>query len=352
MRGLRELVFSTTNQCTARCRDCPIIPSIDPPMRLKSQDMIRIVDEVYGWGSLRLVVFTGGESFLLGKDLRKTIAYVHEKGVLTRIVTNAYWAKSKNKALHILSELKALGLTEINISCDDYHQEFVPLENVKYANEAAFEIGLPALLAHRRKPGGRLTVEYLSEYFDVPLHVYREGEKNPDNNVICSGRNIPLHTSSEQDASEPWEIPNNHGNWMGACKSILRSIVVFPNLDVQICCGIAMSSIPELSIGSLADSDLLSILQWGNQDLITNWLALEGPASILSFVRSKDPSIKLPDHYVSQCHVCNELFTRNDVRQVLRKYATERREGLQIMRGTLDWISEDWAASTAIDATS
>ena len=113
-----------------------------------------------------------------------------------------------------------------------------------------------------------------------------------------------------------------------------------------------MSSIPELSIGSLADSDLLSILQWGNQDLITNWLALEGPASILSFVRSKDPSIKLPDHYVSQCHVCNELFTRNDVRQVLRKYATERREGLQIMRGTLDWISEDWAASTAIDATS
>ena len=347
MRGLRELVFSTTNQCTAQCRDCPIVPSTDPPMRLKSEDMMRIVDEVYAWGTLRLVVLTGGESFLLGKDLRKTIAYVSEKEVLTRIVTNAYWAKSKEKAVQVLGELKALGLTEINISCDDYHQEFIPLENVKHANEAALEIGLPALLAHRRKPGGRITVEYLSEYFGVNLHVYREGEANPDNNVICTGRNVPLHSSSEQLASEPWEIPANDCNWIGACKSVLRSIVVFPDLDIQICCGIAKSSIPELSIGSLADSDLLSILQRGNRDLITNWLALEGPASILDFVRSKDPSIKLPEHYVSQCHLCNELFTRDDVRRLLQKNAAERREALLLMRGTLDWISEDWAASTA-----
>ena len=128
------------------------------------------------------------------------------------------------------------------------------------------------------------------------------------------------------------------------CKSVLRSIVVFPDLSVQICCGIALNSIPELTIGSLAETDLLPILKQGNQDLITNWLALEGPSSILDFVRSKKPDIQLPEHYVGRCHLCNELFTRPEVRSVLAEHAEERREGLLMMRGVLDWISEDWAA--------
>lgn len=189
----------------------------------------------------------------------------------------------------------------------------------KHANEAVFEIGLPALLARRRNPGGRLTMKYLSKYLGVDLHVFREGEENPNNNVICTGRNVPLDSSSKQDASEPGEIPANDGHWMGACKSVLQSIVAFPDLEVQICCGIAKNSIPELSIGSLADSDLLTILPHGNQDLMTNWLALESPASILNFVRSKNPSIELPEHFVSQCHVSDELFMRDDVRRVLQK---------------------------------
>jgi len=163
MRGLNELVFSTTNQCTARCQDCPIIPSIYPPMKMNFATIKRVIDEVDAWGTLRLVVFTGGEPFLLGEDLRKAIAYISEKKIHTRIVTNAYWAKTKKEAIEILSDLKTLGLTEINISCDDYHQIFIPLENIKHANEAALETGLPALLAHRRKPGGRITVEYLSK---------------------------------------------------------------------------------------------------------------------------------------------------------------------------------------------
>jgi len=307
--------------------------------------MMRIVDEVHGWGTLRFVIFTGGEAFLLGNDLQRIVAYVAEKGIMTRVVTNAYWATSKKKAVKILTELKALGLTEINISCDDYHQEFIPLKNVKHANEAALEIGLPALLGHRQKPHGRITVKYLSEYFGVELHRFREGEKNPDNNVILSGHNIPLYSSSNPRDSDPWEIPENNRDWMGACNLVLQNIVISPDLRVQICCGIAMSTIPELYIGSLAESDLLTILQRGNQDLIANWLALEGPSSIKDFICSKDPSIDLPKQYVNRCHLCNELFTREEVRRVLRKYAAERSEALLLMRSALDWVSEDWAAS-------
>ena len=81
--------------------------------------------------------------------------------------------------MDILGDLKVAGLTELNISCDDYHQAFIPLENVKNANAAALEIGLPALLIHRRKVGGTITVKYLSKYLGVDLHIWRKGKVNP-----------------------------------------------------------------------------------------------------------------------------------------------------------------------------
>lgn len=339
MRGLRELVFSTSNQCPAHCQDCPIVHDDNPRLMLSAEQMMQIVDEVHEWGTLLLVVFTGGEPFLLGDDLFKIVAYVAEKGLLTRIVTNAYWATSKSKAIEVLSKLKTLGLSEINVSCDDYHQEFIPLKNVKYANEAAIEVGMPLLIGSRRKPGGKITVEYLSKYLGVTLHLYKEGEKNPANNIILSTRNVPLYSG------EPFEIAENNSNWTGACDSILSNIIISPDRRVQICCGIATNTIPELYIGSLADNDLLSILKRGNQDLIANWLALEGPSSILSFVRSKAPEIDLPEQYVNRCHLCNTLFTRDDVRSILQTHAHEKRNDILLMRGLLDWVSENWAPS-------
>lgn len=350
MRGLRELVFSTTNTCSARCRDCPVVPGADPPARLTFEEMRRDMDEVYAWGGLRLVVFTGGEALLLGRHLRQAIAHAASKGLFTRIVTNAYWATSRDTALQVLGELKALGLTEINISCDDYHQEFVPLENVKHANDAALEIGLPALLVHRRRVGGQITEESLAAFLGVALHRFLPGKENPDNNVISTAPNVPLDACDQDSAEHPWELPSDDRQWMGPCSSVLRSIVVSPHRNVHLCCGIAKSSIPELRIGSLDQDDLLTILQRGNQDLMANWLALEGPAAILAFVRDKDPTLSLPERYVSRCHLCNELFTRPEVRRVLRKYAAERGPALLLLRGALDWVGEDWAGASQASA--
>jgi hypothetical protein len=345
MRGVSELVFSTTNRCTARCDDCPIVPSSSPPQRIRLEDIIRITDEVRAWGALELVVFTGGESFLLRNDLVKAVAYMKDCGILTRIVTNAYWARSRAAAVQKLSELKEAGLTELNISCDDYHQAFVPLERVKHANAAALDLGLPCLLVHRQKPGGSLTVESLSEQLGVELTVFQQGACNPSNNVISTGCNVPVRSAPTGAAPLPPGTTAPSRDWVGACRSVLKSIIVFPDLSVQICCGIALSDIPELTIGSLKEDTLLDILKRGNQDLIANWLALEGPASILEFVRSRDPSIDLPNRYVGRCHVCNALFTNPRARALLARHAHERADALLLMRGVLDWVSEDWARS-------
>ncbi|MDH3890493.1 MAG: radical SAM protein [candidate division Zixibacteria bacterium] len=340
MRGLRELVFSTTNRCTARCQDCPIVTDGASSNTLTSQQMIDIVEEVLPWGTLSLVVFTGGEPLLLGDELVKTVAYVSKHDISTRIVTNAYWAHSEAAARQTLERLKDAGLTEINISCDDYHQEFVPLEYVRNANIAATKLGIPALIGHRIKQGGKITKQSLSKYLGVELHKFERGKKNPDHNVINCGPNVPITTQIESysDTSETGDL-----TWRGPCASVLKSIIVSSDLRVQICCGIISNSVEELYIGSLKDDNLLTIIQRGNEDLIANWLALSGPSSVLEFVREKAPEIDLPTQYVNRCHLCNELFTRPDVREVLHEHAAERGSMVGLMRGVLDWMSDDWA---------
>lgn len=341
MRGLRELVFSVTNRCTARCRDCPIVHEDIEHRSLSATDMIDIISEILPWNTLKLVVFTGGEPFLLGNDLKETVRFAADNDILTRIVTNAYWASSKEKALHILSAYKQAGVSEINISCDDYHQEYIPLEYVKHANEAACELGVPALLAHRICPGSNITVDYLSQFLGVDLHEFKRGEENPKNNVCLSGVNVPIKNKS-------WIKDDDYKglscSWLDPCPSVLSKIIISPDKSVQICCGIASSAIEEFNIGTLEkDGCLLDILKYGNEDLLTNWLALAGPSSILEFVRQKDPTISLPTKYVNRCHLCDELFTREDVREILHKHAAEKADMVSVMRGILDWFTDDWA---------
>lgn len=345
MRGLQEIVFSATNRCTARCQDCPIVHEGGPPHTLTAKDMISVLDEVLPWGTLELVVFTGGEPMLLGDDLKKCISYAHQNKIATRIVTNAYWATSQDRAREVLGELKEIGLTELNLSCDDYHQEFIPLKNIKYANEAACELDFSTLIAHRIKPDGIITIEYLSEFFGVELKEFKIDQENPKNNVIMTGYNIPIKTFVESGKDEELGFDESGGSWKGPCSSVLTRIIISPDKRVQICCGIVSNSIEELYIGSLEEEPLLKILQRGNNDLITNWLALAGPSSILNFVRSKAPDIDIPDKFVNRCHLCNELFTNVKAREVLQKHANERGEMVALMRGLLDWVTEDWAPS-------
>jgi len=340
MRGLSELVFSTTNQCTAHCQDCPIVNGGQPASRIPLDAIVKIVDKVSQWGTLKLVVFTGGEPFLLGDDLQKAVEYVAQKGIDTRIVSNAFWATSYEVASAVLKRFKESGLTEINFSCDDYHQEFVPIQNIKNANDAAVAIGLPALLANRKKKGGTITIDSLSEYLGVSLHHFKRGENNPPNNVILAGRNIPIDSICEPDDVYDDNATIDENDWKGACSSVLNKIVISPDLRVQICCGILKTSIPELYIGSLQNEDLLAILTRGNQDLITNWLALEGPSSILEFVQSKDDTIKCRKNYVSKCHLCNELFSRSDIREIVQQYATEKEDSLVLERGILECLND------------
>lgn len=318
---IHSMVFSVTYKCPVKCKFCGVHAGPHRRGKMSLEMIQRLIDEACALGTVELIVFTGGEPFLLGKDLYKAIEYAASKGLLTRIVTNAYWATSPAKASIVLHALKRAGLTEINFSCDDFHQEFIPLERIKWASEAADKAEVPALIASKGIKNSTITPEYLEEFFGRKLAAYKEGGKNPTNFVYTYGVTIPVGWESEKLTDEDLLWPNDEDNWKKPCKSVLENMVIDVDGNLSICCGIGSEEVPETIIGNVSEKPVADLIMDANNDLILNWLALEGPYGIMKFIQSKAPDIPFKTRYINVCHLCHDIFSRLETRAVLSSMA-------------------------------
>lgn len=335
---LSSLVLSTTYKCPAKCRYCGAECGPENKERLSLPDMIEIIDQMDSFGQLRLVVFTGGEPFLLGKDLLECVKYCAGKGLLTRIVTNAYWAKTPHAAHRHISAYIDAGLSEINLSCDDYHQEFIPLERVRYANEACLELGLPCLIGHKVMKDCELTIDGIEDFFGCRLARFDPGKRNPDNNVISTGFNVPVADDMHLIPDEDILYPDFDGQWKEPCSTILQRVVITPRKELSICCGMIPRKVQEVFFGTLDSHSLEELIVMAHQDLITNWLAFEGPYGLMRFILSKRPEVPFRKRYVSICHLCSEIFTRQDCRAVLAEFGHEKALEISLERSLYDYV--------------
>ncbi|MFH2092399.1 MAG: radical SAM protein [Pseudomonadota bacterium] len=338
MSMLSSIVFSCTDQCPIQCKYCGAECGPDQKDRLSLDDMISVIDKLYEYGKLHMVVFTGGEPTLLGNDLIAAIQYCSQKNLWTRIVTNAFWAHTAEKAKTILQSFKDAGLSEINLSCDDYHQEFIPLDRIKYANDACTELGIPCLIGHKIMKDHKLSVEYLENYLGHPLTLFDPGSDNPKNNIISSGYTVPVEKNMHQIPDEDILYPKAEHLWKGPCKSLLQRVIITPRKELSICCGMIRRNVEEIVFKSLDHCSLEELIVTAHQDLIVNWLALEGPYGIMKFILKKDPDIVFRKQYVNICHLCSEIFTREDCRNVLLSHAAEKVTEIYLERSLYDYI--------------
>ena len=332
---LSVLVFSTTNRCPIECPFCGAECNPRNRDRLSLEFMTSVIDQAQDLGSLEVVVFTGGEPLLLGQDLLAAVRYCADHGLKTRVVTNAYWARSDVAADRWLSRLVDAGLSEINISCDDYHQREIPVENVRPADDTARRIGLPCLVGHKEILSGSIHEESLSELLGVPMERFRYGQVNPDNDVYLSSFNVPIAPQMHLIPDEEILFPDSD-DWKAPCTSVMENIVVTPQREVGICCGMIPRSVREVVVGSLDEAPLAQILFEADRDLIVNWLALEGPYGLMRFIQERAPEIRFRDRYVGPCHLCSEILTRPDCRAVLTRHAGEHAEALGVKRCVYD----------------
>jgi hypothetical protein len=338
---LHHLVFSTTYKCPAACKWCGTECSPQQNARLSRDDMLSIIDQVHGLGRLRTVVFTGGEPLLLGRDLLAAIEACAAKGLWSRVVSNAYWAKDARRARRTVATLKAAGLNEINLSCDDYHQEFIPLERIKHANEACSAAGLPCLVGHKVMKDCTITVDYLEDFLGHRLARYEPAATcNPPNNLISSGYTVPVQGEGMELIPDDDILYPANDCWTRPCASILQRIIITPHKELSICCGMISRQVPEIAFGPLGPRTLEELIVVAHRDLIVNWLALEGPYGMMRFIQDKAPDVRFRPRYVNICHLCGEILTRPDCRAVLAEFGHEKISELSLQRWLYDAVRE------------
>ena len=336
---IKSICFLATYKCNAQCDYCECGPRVSERLRL--QDMVHYMDEGLKLGTIGQVIFSGGEPTLLGKDLFTAIRYANEHGLLTRIVTNGWWGRTVPKALVYLDRLIECGLTEMNISVDDLHQRWILPERVKNVFLAAQERQFPCLIAHKAMNNYAITKESLERFFGVELIEYDENEKygkSEDCRLFSSGGVVPVGRQPE-NPPRPEDIA--YTPCTANCSSILKDIIIGADHNLLACCGIVSKGLPELTLGDLRHHRLIDLIDKANHDLVLNWIALEGPASIAQFVREKDPTVKFNTRYVGTCHLCNEVLTRPDVRRVLAEHLDEVSGRIQLHRAFLETVRGD-----------
>jgi hypothetical protein len=293
----RILTLITMRRCTAQCDHCCFACGPKATGAIPVERMHALIEETAGLPTIERVTFTGGECFLLDHDLDALIRHATERGLDTRVVTNAYWGVDAERARLRVERLVAAGLKEMMISTGMFHARYVPVERVTAAALASACAGITTLISVEEFDGdtfdwdalaqsmhGRAPARYLTMQ-SFPWIPDAEGRGKAQ---LDHGRRIAANASVAEDP----------------CTTILTTITVTPDQRLTACCGFPLESIPELCLGSVAEATLAELVDPHKPDPLHRWLHEAGPAAVL---RAVDRADLIDPCAVRPCQPCTAL---------------------------------------------
>lgn len=319
IRSPKTLSVMPTFTCPAACTDCGTLSSPHEKATLKLDTMLAAIKQAkeLNFGN---VVFTGGEPTLRWNDLKKAINFAKNLGLPTRIVTNAHWAFTYDKAIEKLKDLILSGLDEINFSTGDEHARFIPIERVVY--------GIKASLALNLKP--HIMIE-LRERREVTRKVLINALKDnglDENDLklvdISESPWMPLDPMSVEDY--PCIIvanSDNIHNFQG-CESILQTYVIQSDGRIGSCCGLGLRTVAELNVANVNQENFLhEAVKISESDIVKLWIHYFGTEKILKWAADKNPSIMWENMYAHKCQACMRIFKDYEIKSVILDHYEE-----------------------------
>jgi len=320
----RIAVIIASFNCTAACENCCFDSHPGIHKRLSNKQIMNFIDKIVEFQSIRLLVFTGGECFLLGNDLDRAIKYAHERNLDVRCVTNGYWAASELQATKRLEALKKVGLSQISFSTGDFHQKFVPEASVingivsalrlKISTSLVVEIQKDRKVSAERILSNKLLSEVLSEESAKKLFSIKNSHWMP---MSLNGE----VTQNRSSYANIFNIDKRKG-----CTDIFDHVVVTPDERIGLCCGLTRELIPELHLKEKDLNSLVENYHSAARDFLKLWIHVEGPEKIIAWAADKDPSIEWEYKYAHRCHACYALYQDSRIQEVIRKYYHEKEE--------------------------
>lgn len=294
-----NFAIHVTYTCPLACAHCCFSSSPAVKDKLPIETIVRTIEEL--GDDIEMVAFTGGEPFLLGKDLVKLVKLANDNDYTTRIVTSAYFGKRKEVAEKKLGELKEANLKELSISWDDYHEEFVNFDSVYNVFWAAkkFDISVAVNI-----------VQDKNSFWTRDRVINNLGIEDDALEVIVeSNLNLTGRADEELNNSEFIEK-----RMIGPCPYVITGPTLSAKNKLLACCGV----IPEtkhLVVDDNYNPENLkkSILEMRKSPLL-NWLFLRGPYDLIEFI-GEEFGVDIPKrkNIGGNCEACKILFSTPEI---------------------------------------
>jgi len=132
-----------TYSCNFECDHCFLHCGPDAQGTFTLDQMRQVFDEIEKIDTMNEVYFEGGESFLYYPLLVEAVRIAHSQDLKIGIVTNAYWATAEPDAELWLRPLMDLGIDDLSLSDDTFHQSEDGVNTAQVARRVAERMGFP-----------------------------------------------------------------------------------------------------------------------------------------------------------------------------------------------------------------
>ncbi len=304
------LSLIVTHKCTAACDHCCFTCSPKQNAAIPVPNLFKYIEESTAIAGLRVVVFTGGECFLLGDQLDELVGHAAKFKYIPRFVSNGYWATSEQRARKRIDKLVQRGLEEANFSTGDMHSQYVPIEHVRNGAIAAADAGLRVAIMVELFKGSQFSFSSFIEHHRFNKYV----EEGRIRFVTSPWMKFQGSSSLKYNRAYVDAIASAGSS----CPTVLRVLAITPSEHLVACCGLSLEYIPELHLGDLRKDSIAKILQQVPDDFIKIWIHLEGPRKVMQYAKCIDDSIDCVANDAHICETCRAVYANPKIRSVLK----------------------------------
>jgi len=254
------------------------------------------------------------------------VALAASLGLRAGITTSAFWAKSPARATAAVRQLRAAGLTEMTLSYDDPHAEFVPLNFIANAVAAARECGLLLRIAVVVEAGSKITAASLRA--DLGL------QDEPGINIYETVANSTGRGDGTDEDTQAGRV-HHASAYRGPCESVLHTVTVDHEGGIRPCCGV-LPHYDSLKVGHIAKEGIEAAMQAAADDPLYRWIRLEGPVAILAAVTAADPVPMRVEDFDGICTACDRIFRSPELLARVREAAEARHGQIETCEILLD----------------
>jgi hypothetical protein len=140
-------VLLFTMRCNIACAHCSVDSHPHRAGRMALDTALGMVRAFSRIPDIEFIDVSGGEPLLYRREIEALGREARRCGKSLRIVTNGFWARSREGAADVLSELHAAGIDAVAVSIDEWHLPFIQPQVIQNYVAACREVGIIPMLS-------------------------------------------------------------------------------------------------------------------------------------------------------------------------------------------------------------